>query len=175
MKSLPRYDPCNVDPNNIKSKLNQFGNAFCNTQNGCPVDISFIDQNLDCQGPLREKRFGNPGQTGYDGKPCDMIHMRGRLAAQHYTNSFVRILSDLNSNWRSKDSSRPQPHLPNGSDHQQDYQYQHGSRGYRNRQRGGHRNREEQQYTSCKRWTQPDQNGDYDIRVSNRFNNLGNC
>ena len=145
-------------------------------QNGCPADILIVDQNLDCQGPLREKRFGNPGQTGYDGKSCDMIHMRGRLAAQHYTNSFVRILSDLSTNWRSKDVSRPHTQPSTSSERQQTegYQYQRGSRGNRSGQRGSYRHKLEQQHSGYYGWAHPDQNGDYDIRVSNRFNNLGN-
>ena len=63
VKSLPRYDPLSTDPNEIKAKLNQFGNTLYNTlwmQNGCRTDIAIVDQNMDCQGPLREKRYGNP-------------------------------------------------------------------------------------------------------------------
>ena len=98
LKSLPRYDPASTDINSIKNKLNQIGNTFYDTlwmQSGCPSNILIADQKLDCQGPLRRKRFGIPGQVGRDGKPWDGIHMRGVVAAQHYTNSLVRILSDI--------------------------------------------------------------------------------
>ena len=98
LKSLPRYDSARTDPNSIKNKLNQIGNTFYDTlwmQSGCPSNIQIADQNLDCQGPLRRERFGNPGQVGRDRKPWDGIHMRGAFAAQHYTNSLVRIISDL--------------------------------------------------------------------------------
>jgi hypothetical protein len=105
VKSLPRYDHQTVDPNAIKAKLNQFGNTLYNTlwmQNGCPANIVIVDQHMDCQGPLREKRFGNPAFQGYDGKPWDGIHKRGRLAVRHYTNSIIRIVSEISpsaSNW----------------------------------------------------------------------------
>ena len=105
LKSLPRYDSARTDPNSIKNKLNQIGNTFYDTlwmQSGCPSNIQIADQNLDCQGPLRRKRFGNPGQVGRDGKLWDGIHMRGAVAAQHYTNSLVRIISDLSPHFQDK-------------------------------------------------------------------------
>ena len=67
LKSLPRFDPSTVDPSSIKSKLNNFGNAVYDSmwlKSGCPKNIQIVDQQLDCQGPLREKRFGNPGSVG---------------------------------------------------------------------------------------------------------------
>ena len=96
VKSLPRYDPSTVDPNCLKAKLNQLGNTVYTSmwmERGCPENIVIEDQHMECHGPLRIKRFGNPGLVGYDGKPWDGIHMRGRLAVRHYTNSFIRILS----------------------------------------------------------------------------------
>ena len=72
IKSLPRYDNAKSDPCSIKSKLNQFGNTLYTSMwmaKGCPATIEIVDQNLDCHGPLREKRFGNPESIGYDGKP----------------------------------------------------------------------------------------------------------
>ena len=99
VKSLPRYDPSTLDPSSIKSKLNKFGNTVYDRlwlKSGCPNNIHIVDQQMDCQGPLREKRFGNPGSVGQDGKPWDGIHMRGKMAAKHYTHSLARIVSALN-------------------------------------------------------------------------------
>ena len=61
---------------------------------------------MECSGQLRIKRFGNPGYIGHDGKPWDGIHMRGRLAIRHYTNSVIRILSDI---CQTKSKSPQQP------------------------------------------------------------------
>ena len=41
---------------------------------------------------MREKCFSIPGTKGFDGKYVDGIHMRGILAVQHYTDSFIRML-----------------------------------------------------------------------------------
>ena len=62
-------------------------------QRGCPSNISIQDQKLDCHGDLRQKRFGNPGIATNYGKPWDGVHMRGRLAGRHYTNSILRIFA----------------------------------------------------------------------------------
>jgi hypothetical protein len=94
--SLPRYDPEEVDPCSIKAKLNQFGNSIYTSlwmQRGCPKNIVIQDQKLDCYGDLKQKRFGNPEAVTPDGKPWDGIHMRGRLAVRHYTNSVVKIFA----------------------------------------------------------------------------------
>ena len=97
LTSLPRYDPEEVDPHAIKSKLNQYGNSVYTSlwmQRECPKNITIKDQKLDCQGDLRNKRFGSPDAPTYDGKPWDGIHMRGRLSSRHYTNSVSRIFAE---------------------------------------------------------------------------------
>ena len=175
VKSLPRYDPQNSDPNQIKAKLNQFGNTLYNTlwmQNGCPSNIIIVDQHLECQGPLREKRFGNPAFRGYDGKPWDGIHMRGRLAVRHYTNSLIRILSELS------------PSLTNYHNTCEQTRYQ--DRQQYNYSQGGQKNNFQYQQSSQKRRTWHGQrqtggqgyngkrNDGYNVKVSNRFSNLGN-
>ena len=46
VKSLPRYDPLNLDQHSVKSKLNQFGNTLYDTlwmSNGCPENILIAD------------------------------------------------------------------------------------------------------------------------------------
>ena len=94
--SLPRYELEENDPNGLKSKLNQFANTLYTSlwmQKGCPENISIHDQNLNCLGKLRMKRFGNPGQFNPNGKPFDGIHMRGAMGVRHYTNSMTRIFA----------------------------------------------------------------------------------
>ena len=108
--SLPRYDPEDLDPNGIKSKLNQFGNSVLSNiwmQKGCPKNISIHDLKLDCNGELRKKRFGNPGLVN-DGKPWDGIHLRGPMGERHFTNSSTRMFAsqfpDLVIDWVSNQS-----------------------------------------------------------------------
>ena len=64
-------------------------------QNGCPANISIQDQKLDCQGNLRIKRYGQIDEITQSGKPWDGVHMRGRLAVRHYTNSVNRIFASV--------------------------------------------------------------------------------
>ena len=52
--------------------------------------IYVAKQNLGCDGKLRIQRFGQPDRSNYDG-----IHMRGRLATQHMTMTFVNMLTDI--------------------------------------------------------------------------------
>lgn len=173
LKSLPRYDPKKSDPESIKAQLNQFGNTLYNTlwmEDGCPSNILIADQYMECQGPLRQKRFGNPGYRNQDGKPWDGIHMRGRLASRHYTNSLVRILAALSPSGgatESEDYHRTCPQAryqarQQGGDYQ--YQYQPSRRGFRSNYRQGYHN------------TPHTSQGfdDYNVRVSNRFSHLGN-
>ena len=178
VKSLPRYDPSNIDPNSIKQKLNQYGNSVYDTlwvQNGCPSNITIVDLHLECQGPLREKRFGNPGSVGYDKKRCDMIHLRGRLGAQHYTNSFVRILSEISPSFKNRTSkdfhrtcTQTKRQTPKSRKDSDGYQYQRGSR-------GGNR---QDSYYYRQGFTQEEERDryydEYNVEVSNRFSNLGN-
>ena len=179
VKSLPRYDSNYVDPNSIKSKLNQFGNTLYNTlwmQSGCPSNILIVDQHLDCQGPLREKRFGNPAFIGHDGKPWDGIHMRGRLAMRHYTNSFIRILSELSPSLYHRSCPQTKYQSRHTANYVQadNYQYQRGS--HSNRSRYNYRHGQTQQQTgyNSNRQYNTQHYGGYNVGVSNRFENLGN-
>ena len=175
VKSLPRYDPHHTDPNSIKSNLNQFGNSIYNNlwmESGCPANIQIVDQHMDCQGPLREKRFGNPAQIGFDGKKWDGCHMRGRLAVPHFTNSYVRILSEfspLKNNWTTKDKQRSEDYRQ--SDNYQPQPARHGyrrrhSRNHHSQKWSGHQAGQDSQYGY-------QQSQEY-VRVSNRFENMGN-
>ena len=145
---------------------------------------------MDCQGPLR----GNPAFVGYDGKPWDGIHMRGRLAIRHYTNSFIRLFSQIyqsSPNYPSDDYHRSCPQTQHksrqtdnyGQDRQPEYQYQRGSHGYNN----SYNYRTQTDSAGYSRYnyrTQTDSAGysrqfntqhyGNNVGVSNRFNNLGN-
>ena len=108
---MPRYDSVGVDPQAIKSKLNQYGNSVYTSlwmQGGCPKDIIIQDQKLDCNGELRNKRFGYPNQPGFDNKPWDGIHLRGILGSQHFTNSMARIFAasfpEMQMSWSNNQS-----------------------------------------------------------------------
>ena len=146
-------------------------------EKGCPQNIIIEDQHMECQGQLRIKRFGDPGYSGHDGKPWDGIHMRGRLAIRHYTNSVIRILSDI---CQTKSQSPQQPFHSTCPQSQYQSRQQRNYRDadnfqfrrkYRNNYRrtqtqqadnnGGHK-----QYRSL--------NSGFNIGVSNRFNSLGN-
>ena len=109
--SLPRYDPEDRDPLAIKAKLNHYGNSVYTSlwmQKGCPANISIQDQKLDCQGELRDKRFGNPAEQNLNGKPWDGIHLRGKLGPRHYTNSMAKIFAysfpRMKINWSANQS-----------------------------------------------------------------------
>ena len=111
-------------------------------KSGCPANIQISDQQLDCQGPLREKRFGNPGCIGVDGKPWDGIHMRGKMATRHYSNSMIRILNELSPKKKGNfHKSCPQTfyqqNIPFHPKSGGNYQYQ--NRRYRNRDNSGFR------------------------------------
>ena len=158
-------------------------------KNGCPANILIADQHMDCQGPLREKRFGNPAFVAHDGKPWDGIHMRGRLAIRHFTNSFIRILSELSPparNYPSQDFHRSCPQTQHqsrqpdnygqdkfGQPGKYEYQYQCGSHGYNTNSKHHYRqNRTQTDSTGYHRQFNT-QNYGYNVGVSNRFNNLG--
>ena len=198
MKSLPRYDSVETDPHGIRSKLNQFGNSLYETlwmQNGCPQNIVIADQHLECQGPLKNKRFGNPVHQGLDGKPWDGVHMRGPLAKRHYTNSLRRILaenlpsSDWSKDYQSSDWSADYHKTCAQTRYQARQRKQQNLRDYHHSQRGSpsyrHENRRHinrypgsYNYNHTQGNTRQEYNadyyGNYNVRVSNRFNQLGN-
>ena len=89
-----------VDPLGMKQKLSEYGNNLLDElwmTNGCPKNIIIASQPLDCSGELRESRFGKPSDKSFDG-----IHMRGRLAVQHYTASLINVFLDALSGQVSK-------------------------------------------------------------------------
>ena len=159
-----------------------FGNSLYDSmwmQSGCPENIQICDQKLDCRGPLREKRFGNPAYLGHDGKRWDGIHMRGHLAVRHYTNSMVNILSDVNplgpDNYHQSCPQTNYQRRHNFVSSQQNnmadnYQYQNS------RHRGNNRHfRDSQSHQQTAPYG--DQGQRYEqqyVRVSNRYDVLGN-
>ena len=176
VKSLPRYDPQGADPCSLKSKLNQFGNTLYTSiwmGKGCPTNIEIADQNLECHGPLREKRFGNPAHVGYDGKPWDGIHMRGRLAVTHYTDSLIRILSGrVPSKFNSSTQTNYHQTCPQ-TQYQTRRQYNKGADNHRNKRRDYHKGGKSQHQGNNFDAPRNQHNG-YNVKVSNKFAQLGN-
>ena len=82
LKRIFRCDTLKNDPNQIKNRLSDIW-----LTKGCPKNITIAQQPLECDGNLRLSRYGSPSAKGSDG-----IHMRGVMAVQHYTGSFVNFL-----------------------------------------------------------------------------------
>ena len=151
-----------------------------------------VDQNMECQGPLRLKRFGNPHFQGNNGKPWDGVHMRGKLSVRHYTNSIIRILSKLSPpmvnmsdndnhrNWEQAAYTQGQQTKQTKTNYSQnnqsdgyEYQYQrdtHKNRNRNNEWQGGQQQSDWQSYDR----NSSDQNFGYNVNVSNMFSHLGN-
>ena len=174
LKSPPRYDSPAVDPCSIKAKLNEFGNTLYTNmwmEKGCPNDISIEDQHFECHGPLREKRYGNPDYVGYDGKPWDGIHMRGRLAVTHYTNSIIRILSGSIPPVHDMRKSNFHQSCPQ-TQYQNRNQYRHkGAANYQNNYARNQTHQERDSHGENREKVGSYSEG-YNVRVSNRFNHL---
>ena len=92
-KRMFRCDPIKDDPTQIKNKLSEFGNSVLDDlwlSKGCPKKINIVQQSLECSGDLLTDRFGSPMERGFDG-----IHMRGKMAVQHYTGSVINALVNI--------------------------------------------------------------------------------
>ena len=90
MKRVFRCDPTFDDPRQIKQKLSEFGNRVFEDlllTRGYPDNIKLADQSVDCEGDLRNERFGSSSQPDFDG-----IHLNGNLGIQHYTGSMINAL-----------------------------------------------------------------------------------
>ena len=104
-----RSDSLKNDPAQIKHHLSEYGNRVLDDlwlSKGCPKNIKIMKQDLDCKGELRMSRFGAPSSKGYDG-----VHMRGKLATQHYTRSVIDILLDVMPNVLQTPPGMPGPKL----------------------------------------------------------------
>ena len=87
VKRPPRYD------SRINAYLSEFANDVLDDlwlRMGSPHKIVIGKQELECEGELRFQRFGNPNFANYDG-----IHMRGKLALQHMTMTYINMLTGL--------------------------------------------------------------------------------
>jgi hypothetical protein len=92
LKRVFRCDPVKNDPSQIRDKMSEYGNRVLEDMwlaKGCPKNIVIASQPLECDGPLRISRYGYPSSREYDG-----IHMRGKMAVQHYTGSVINVLMD---------------------------------------------------------------------------------
>ena len=90
LKRIFRCDTLKGDPAQIRGKLSEYGNRVLDDiwlTRGCPKNIGIAHQPLECGGDLRISRFGFPSQKDYDG-----IHLRGKMAVQHYTGSVINVL-----------------------------------------------------------------------------------
>ena len=105
-KRMFRCDILKNDSTQIKNNLSEFGNRVLEDiwlSKGCPKNIQIVQQALECKGELRISRFGFPSAQGYD---C--IHMRGKLAVQHYTRSVIDALLGVMPNFSSKQIINPE-------------------------------------------------------------------
>ena len=86
VKRPPRYD------NRIKAHLSEYANAILDEmmKKSGNKNICVSRQKLSCDGYVRMQRFGNPSYNNYDG-----IHMRGKLAVQHMTMTFINMMVDI--------------------------------------------------------------------------------
>ena len=57
-------------------------------------NITICDLNLNCQGSLKDERYGKPGVI-YNGKMTDGIHLRGPKAVRDYTEAYISMLNPI--------------------------------------------------------------------------------
>ena len=87
VKRPPRYD------DRIKAELSEYANYALDDiwkRRGANKNIVIAKQDLECDGLLRVQRYGNPTYHNYDG-----VHMRGKMAVQHMTRSFIQMLTNI--------------------------------------------------------------------------------
>ena len=90
MDMIPRYDPRENDPLNLKPTLVQI---FNNTILELWMSSVFKDKivvghhALECSGGIREARYRDSIGNKFDG-----VHLYGRLGTKAYTNSVLNIL-----------------------------------------------------------------------------------
>ena len=99
VKSLPRFD-CP-----IKSHLSVYGNQLLDDiwmANGGDDRIAVAKQQLNCDSKSLVESYGHPDQRNWHG-----IHLRGRMAVQHMTRSFVNMLVDLYPHLKAENRKSP--------------------------------------------------------------------
>ena len=100
---VPRFDLPSADPNQLKSKLSEYGNkVFRDVLQNCDVKakISVAFHSLPSQ--LQQNLYGHPDRLGYDG-----IHLYGKDGRNHYTRSVCNILQ----RFLSKTAREPHNHI----------------------------------------------------------------
>ena len=98
VKRLPRFD-CN-----IKSHLSVYGNNLLDEiwmANGADNRIVVAKQELECDDKSLLESYGHRNQYNFDG-----IHMRGRMAVQHMTRSFIKMLTTLYPHLKSNNQNK---------------------------------------------------------------------
>ena len=115
VKRIPRYD------SEINSHLSEYGNSVLDDiwiRNGCNKKIVIDKQDLECEGFLREQRYGSTRDNNFDG-----VHMRGYFATQHMTRTFINMLIRIfphlrpNENVLRPDSNLRDPRLNRVNNH----------------------------------------------------------
>ena len=93
---IPRYQPANRDPQSKRANLNEYGNSLYHTlwMENQQSNITICDLNLNCQGILKDERYGKLGMN-YNGKIADGIHLRGLKAVRDYTEAYIAMLNPI--------------------------------------------------------------------------------
>ena len=90
---MKRVFRCDIDdPNGLRHKLSEYGNRVLDDiwlDKGCPKNIILGQQHLEGNPEQIIQRFGDPLESNFDG-----VNLRGKLAVQHYTRSFLNVLLD---------------------------------------------------------------------------------
>ena len=87
VKRPVRYDSL------VNRQLSEYGNDLLDelwSKMGAPNKIVIGEQHLECEDDLRTQRFGSPFYQNYDG-----IHLRGKLASQHMTMTYISMLTGI--------------------------------------------------------------------------------
>ena len=94
VKQLPRYD------NKVKADLADFANHILEQEwikNGCNKKIVIAKQKIEDEANMKIEAFGDTRQPNYDG-----IHMRGGNAVPFMTRSFIKMLTDIYPDMKSR-------------------------------------------------------------------------
>ena len=90
LKHIPRYDPAEVDPLQLKATLSQLFNSTLNelwVRSPYKERIHIGSHNMDCSGSILASRYRNIKTGKYDG-----IHLFGSSGSKFYTLSILNIL-----------------------------------------------------------------------------------
>ena len=102
--------------------------------------------------------------SGNNGKGWDGIHLRGRLGALHYKNSFIRILADILPYFKNRSTNKEY--------HSTCPQALYQARHYHSGNQIGNRQTHNRQGSFTPAETT--KHNEYNVKVSNRLTELGN-